>query len=346
MTTIGTTLAGGVFTPDTDDDDFADLRRLIDGIGRKSFDAGIGQRRRPEKLDGVLWQDAGPADLAVLLYGLARHCAAVPIVETDLLAAWLAHQGGLSVPADGPLTIAIADGDLHEHRLHAIAHGVPWTRAAHAVVLAARASEALYVGLVDASELTIEEGLNLAGEPRDRIRVDLRTDGLHRLDAAIGDELLRRGAWARCVQIIGALDAAALSTVTHCRQRVQFGKPLSNFQAVQQSLAVMAGDIERARAVTALAVAAAADHGFGSKQTDYAVTLAKVVCGQVVSAVATTAHQLHGAIGVSIEHPLWLSTLRAQSWIDEFGSTRHHAARLGDLALRTVTPWDCITGQI
>ena len=68
-------------------------------------------------------------------------------------------------------------------------------------------------------------------------------------------------------------------------------------------------------------------------QTDYAVTVAKVVLGRVVPAVSTVAHQLHGAIGVTIEHPLWSATNRAHSWIDEFGSTGHYARRLGRLAL-------------
>ena len=74
------------------------------------------------------------------------------------------------------------------------------------------------------------------------------------------------GAWARCVQIIGALDAAPDLTVAHTSERVQFGRPLSKFQAVQHSLAEMAGEIERARAATALAMAAAADFGFDSAQ--------------------------------------------------------------------------------
>ena len=53
-------------------------------------------------------------------------------------------------------------------------------------------------------------------------------------------------------------------TVAHTGERVQFGRRLSKFQAVQHSLAAMAGEIERARAATALAVAAAADYGFDS----------------------------------------------------------------------------------
>jgi hypothetical protein len=71
----------------------------------------------------------------------------------------------------------------------------------------------------------------------------------------------------------------------------------------------MAGEVERARAAANLAVAAAGDFGFDSPQTDYAVAVAKVTLGQVVPSVVTSAHQLHGAIGVTIEHRLWLANL-------------------------------------
>ena len=138
-------------------------------------------------------------------------------------------------------------------------------------------------------------------------------------------------------------------SVAHTRDRVQFGRPLSKFQAVQHALAGMAGEIERARAAAALAVAAAADHGFGSAQTEYAVTVAKVAVGQAVGPVTTIAHQLHGAIGVTIEHPLWSATMRAQSWTNEYGTTAHHARRLGRMALDNGGDagglWDVLTGN-
>jgi acyl-CoA dehydrogenase len=159
------------------------------------------------------------------------------------------------------------------------------------------------------------------------------------------EQIARRGAWARCIQIIGALDGAAALSLAHVRERVQFGRPLSAFQSVQQSLAVMAGDIERARAAVELAVAAAAEHGFDSPRTDYAVTVAKIAAGRAVIPVTTTAHQLHGAIGVTSEHPLWLFTLRAQSWAGEYGSTAHFARRLGRLALAAEDPWHLVTGD-
>ena len=95
----------------------------------------------------------------------------------------------------------------------------------------------------------------------------------------------------------------------------------------------MAGELERARAAAALATAAVADSRFRQQQADYAVTVAKVAVGRAVDPVTTIAHQLHGAIGVTIEHRLWLATMRARSWADEFGTTGAPRRRLGRIAL-------------
>ena len=95
----------------------------------------------------------------------------------------------------------------------------------------------------------------------------------------------------------------------------------------------MAGAIERGRAATTLATIAASEHGFASDRTDYAVTVAKVTLGQVVPVVNAIAHQLHGAVGVTLEHRLWMSTMRARSWMDEFGTTSQYARRLGAIAM-------------
>ena len=58
--------------------------------------------------------------------------------------------------------------------------------------------------------------------------------------------------------------------------------------------------------------------------------------------MTTIAHQLHGAIGVTIEHRLWLATMRARSWVDEFGTTAQYARRLGRMALAADDPWDVV----
>ena len=268
----------------------------------------------------------------------------VPLAETDALAGWLGQQVGIELP-DGPLTVGIAEAGTDRERVTGIAEAVPWARVCR-TVLAVGGPNSLRIGLLDLGSSTLNEIHNPAGEPRDSIAFDVPADQLHAVDPAVGAELERRGAWSRCVQIVGALDGAATLSVEHTRQRVQFGRPLSAFQSVQQSLAGMAGEIESARAAVELAVAAADEHGFDSPYTDYAVTVAKVVVGRAVGPVTTIAHQLHGAIGVTREHPLRLFTLRAQSWAADYGTTNHYARRLGRLALAATDPWDLVTGDL
>jgi acyl-CoA dehydrogenase len=354
-------LAAGIFGATGARDDDAELRQLVDELGRRSYDAALGRRGVPDQFDAKLWTnleatglarltstpdtDAGPHELAVTLYGLARHAGAVPLAETDALACWLGQRAGIDLP-DGPLTVAIADIDSAEGPLVGTAQQVPWARACSAALVAVRSRDGFHVGVIDVGSADLQRVHNLAGEPRDVIAFSLSASEFRTVDPALRAELLLRGAWSRCVQIVGALDAAAALSVNHTRDRIQFGRPLSAFQSVQQALAGMAGDIERARAATELAVAAAAECGFDSPATDYAVTVAKVAVGRVVGPVSTIAHQLHGAIGVTNEHPLWLFTLRAQSWAQDYGTTTDFARRLGWRALRAEDPWDLVTGDL
>src|ERR1700756_648133 len=107
-----------------------ELTQLVDDLGRRAFDARVGHRF-PDSFDEALWrnledtglarltssQDGGPAEAAIVLSGLARHVAAVPIAETDLLAAWLAEKAGLPVPERDPLTVSNAHAVEHEGRI-------------------------------------------------------------------------------------------------------------------------------------------------------------------------------------------------------------------------------------
>ena len=353
-------LSGGVFASGTDD--LTDLRQLVNDIGDRSFQERIGHRALPDPLDTTAWRHledagltrlastedsgAGPSEVAVILRALARHGVTVPLAETDVLAGWLAGAAGVDVPTSGPLTVAHGDAVIAGDRVTATLTAVPYATDVAAVMLALRTGEGLLVASRDPGSLRITKGHNAGGEQRDTVAVDLPAAAFRAVSDDVAAELVRRGAWVRCMQIVGALDASVEFSVAHTREREQFGRPLSAFQAVQHTLAGMAGEVERARAAANLAVAAVGDHGFASTHADYAVAVAKVTLGQVVPSVVTSAHQLHGAIGVTIEHRLWLATMRARSWIDEFGDTAHWAHRLGRLALSAADPWDVMVGNI
>ena len=58
-------------------------------------------------------------------------------------------------------------------------------------------------------------------------------------------------------------------------------------------------------------------------------TAAKIRCAEAAEKGAAIAHQVHGAIGYTLEHILHRYTLRALSWRDDFGHESYWAVELG-----------------
>ena len=128
----------------------------------------------------------------------------------------------------------------------------------------------------------------------------------------------------RTQQIAGALTRLTAMTTQYAQDRVQFGRPLGKFQAVQQNLAVLAGQTAAAMAAAGLAAEAVAD---GVKILPIAAGKARA--GEAAGIGAAIAHQIHGAIGFTFEHNLHFLTRRLWSWRDEFGKDSFWNRRLG-----------------
>jgi len=229
------------------------------------------------------------AEAAEVVRVAAGYAAPVPIAET-VLAGLLR---GADVP-DGPLTVV--------HR----------GRASYGRVAAALLSGD---GFVPRAEAALEPAANLAGEPLDLAGVP---------DAA-GADVGRLGALLRAVQLVGALERVLELTATYVEERRQFGVPLVRFQAVQQQLATLAGEVATA--------ATAVEHAV-EFPGEIEVAAAKIRSGEAAAAGAAIAHQLHGAIGMTDEHELGLYTRRLWSWRDDFGGEAEWARRLGAAVLR------------
>jgi acyl-CoA dehydrogenase len=112
--------------------------------------------------------------------------------------------------------------------------------------------------------------------------------------------------------------------VQYAGERVQFGRPIGRFQAVQQNLAVLAGQAAAATAAAEAAIEAAAQ-GLDA----LAIAAAKIRAGEAAGIGAAIAHQVHGAIGFTQEHSLHHATRRLWSWRDEFGSEAFWSRKLG-----------------
>jgi acyl-CoA dehydrogenase len=218
----------------------------------------------------------------------AAFAAPVPLAET-VLAGWL--RGG-DVP-DGPVTV-VYDG-----------------RASYGRIASALLSGDAFVS---PEEARLTPADNLAGEPLDRAGVP---------DAA-GPDVRRLGALLRSVQLVGAMERVLELTATYIGERRQFGVPLARFQAVQQQLATLAGEVASAATIVEHAV------DFPGEPQ---VAAAKVRAGEAAAVAAAIAHQLHGAIGMTDEHELGLHTRRLWSWRDDFGGETEWARSLGRTVL-------------
>ena len=91
----------------------------------------------------------------------------------------------------------------------------------------------------------------------------------------------------------GMAARALAESLTHVKQRSQFGKPLAQFQLVQQKLARMASDLAAARLLT---YRAAFEKDQGQERIASEAAMAK--------AFATDAVQLIGGLGVLARHPV------------------------------------------
>jgi len=304
----------------------------------------------PERFGGA---GSDLATTAAVLRALGRNGASVPIVETSLLAGWLLATCGAALPS-GPVSAALApngatlnsDGDGWS--LSATLNRVPWAREVQHIAVLVPADGGGHVVLLDRDRGDldqIEHGRNVAREPRDELVLDrVRLDPAQVFDlpadAAVDARSFRaRGALGRTLLIAGAAERVLELTLEYTGQRVQFGRPLSRFQAIQQLIAQQAGEVAAVR-VAAEAAAQALDLAQGA-DGDAASALAAIVAiaaaksraGEAVNQITAIGHQLHGAIGFTDEHVLHLFTTRLWSWRDEYGNEDEWAADLGRTAL-------------
>jgi acyl-CoA dehydrogenase len=245
------------------------------------------------------------------------------------MAGWLLAEAGISVPS-GPLTIAPvhADGRIRlgpEGTLSGRARRVPFARnVSHIAVLVQRAGEPA-AALVAAAGLPISQATSLAGEPRDDVSFEGVTPEAAHPVSVDQDRLVAFGAAVRAQQIAGALEKILDQSVQYALDRVQFGRSIAKFQAVQHNLATLAGEVAAASAAADAAAEACAMPEIAISD----IAIAKVRCGEAAGTGAAIAHQVHGAMGFTYEHSLHHATRRLWSWREEFGNEAVWAARLG-----------------
>lgn len=285
-------------------------------------ESGFALAAAPEAAGGA---GASWDDLFVVLRACGRHSAPVPLPEA-ILANWLLGKAGLE-PLSVSLSFSAKPSLTIEHgRVNGRVSDVPWGRHVEHIVAIADGDVPTVIVLPTAAAKRKALQLNIAGEPRDDLDFEGATAFMQApLPFSLPREaILLGGSLLRSAQTAGALEAVLDLTTRYAIERVQFGKPIGNFQAIQHQIAVLAEHTAMASVAAEAACAQSAD-----TLALLPIAAAKICCAEAAGAAAAIAHAVHGAIGFTHEHALHLSTRRLWAWRSEYGSLTHWSQLIG-----------------
>jgi alkylation response protein AidB-like acyl-CoA dehydrogenase len=232
----------------------------------------------------------------------------------------------------GVQTTAKANGS--DYVLNGTKLFVPDAQVADAMIVIARttesgdASQGITLFLVDANNpgITITPLKTISGDKQAEVEFkDARVPA----SAVVGEvdkgwdtvsRILDLAAIGKCAEMLGGADRVLEMTTEYVKERVQFGRPIGSFQAVQHHCANMATDVEGCRYVAYQAAWRVSERLPAERE----VAIAKAWVSDAYRRVCALGHQSHGAIGFTKEYDLQLFTRRAKVAEVAYGDTDFH----------------------
>jgi len=140
-------------------------------------------------------------------------------------------------------------------------------------------------------------------------------------DVAVLARALAHQTVADTAYAVGLAGGALALAVDHASNREQFGRPIGVNQAVSHQCVDMRVEID---AMRVLALQAAWRLDRDDAGVPRAVALANAYARDVLPGIFARAHQVHGAIGFTMEYDLQLYTRRAKAYELTGGGAAHH----------------------
>jgi alkylation response protein AidB-like acyl-CoA dehydrogenase len=272
----------------------------------------------------------GAAELATVMESFGRSLVLEPFFPTVVLGGTLVSEAGtpeqksaiLPRVAAGELLLAYAYSEpgsrwsLTDISTTATRAGDGWTLSGEKIaVLGADSADTLIVSavtpdgiglfLVDAADVTVDgyamqDGQRggdvlLANAPGQLLGTS--ADAIDHISAVIDVATA-----ALCAESIGVCERMLWMTVDYLKTRVQFGRPIAVFQALQFRAADMYVALEQARSMALLARLSLEDDDAAARQRT--VRAAKIQVDLSSRQIGQESIQLHGGIGMTMEYPV------------------------------------------
>lgn len=133
----------------------------------------------------------------------------------------------------------------------------------------------------------------------------------------------------RTVQMAAAMDGALSLSIDYISSREQFGRPLSKFQAIQHQMAIAASEVAAAAMAASQSIAALETMTDDPQNAWMQAVISKVQLGHSAETITSAFHQVHGAMGYTMEYDLHHYTRRIWAWRDGRGNEHLWAQKLG-----------------
>jgi alkylation response protein AidB-like acyl-CoA dehydrogenase len=248
-------------------------------------------------------RELGFVEVCVVLEQVGRTVAPVPALPT-LAAASALHAAGRDELLGGDVVLSVAlDLDLVPYGQHA------------SLVLVPRGERVAVVRPARVEPVTV-----MSGEPYARV-----TPG-EAVDEIPADGVVDRALVASCAVQAGVSAEALRITAEYVSRRKQFGRPIGEFQAVQQRLADAYIDLEAMRWTMWQAAWRVAE----GLPCEREAAIARFWASEAGPRIASTAQHVHGGIGVDLDYPIHRYFLWTKQLELTFGATPVHLDRLGE----------------
>ncbi len=306
-----------------------ELSRLLD-------DVWVDGARQSADGEAALWEQLRGWS-SVAERPLAERCVALEVAGAHLLPGAFSATVGLLAPL-----LALVDTERHralvEGRLRGTAGvidgpGASWAPPSGPLL---GAEDADVVALVEGTTVHLVAPRAVVGEavvdPTRRFgRLTRRASEPLAAPQRLGEPELEHwlacGAVALAADMVGGARALCALAVAHAGERVQFGRPIGTFQAVQHRLVAMTILAQRAGATVQYAAAALER---GGPEALAAAHVAKSVAAEAVTRCGRDALQLHGATGYTWENDVHLHLRRGYASDAVFGDRLWHRRRLAE----------------
>jgi len=300
---------------------FLDLAVLIEELGRAL-------------VPGPYLSTVAYCGLAILGAGTDEQKKALlpKIAKGDLIATLALTEPSASWDPAGIETRAAADGD--DFVISGTKLFIPDAHTADWMICVARTSDSadpehgITLFLVDATSPGITlTPLKTMGDDKqfevvfDKVRVPGK-NVLGEVDKgwAVVNEMLPRAILAQCAFMVGGAQQVLEMTVNYAKERVQFGKPIGSFQAIQHKCANMAIDVDGCRFITYQAAWKLSE----GLPCSLEVAMAKAWVSEAYRRTCAEGHQIHGGIGFIKDHDMQLYYRRAKTSELMFGDADYH----------------------